>query len=99
MAEKDMGAETEAAAQEALLEMADEVESVGRRLEAIHASLSIPPNEDMMLLGEDEMDVSTEIRSVIECVLADSIGPAVRDLRAAATYKPSPGRKKGRPAP
>jgi hypothetical protein len=53
----------------------------------------------MMLLGEDEMDVSTEIRSVIECVLADSIGPAVRDLRAAAAYKPSPGKKKGLQAP
>jgi hypothetical protein len=98
MAEGDMGAEAEAAAQEALLELANEVESVGRRLEAIRASLSIPPNEGMMLLGEDEMDVSTEIRSVIECVLADSIGPAVRDLRAAATYKPSPDRKKGKQA-
>jgi hypothetical protein len=98
MAEGDMGAEAEAAAQEALLELANEVESIGRKLEAIHASLSIPPNEGMMLLGEDEMDVSTEIRSVIECVLADSIGPAVRDLRAAATYKPSPERMKGKQA-
>ena len=92
-------AEAEAAAQGALLEVAEQVESLGRRLEAIRASLSIPPNEDMMLLGEDEMDVSTEIRSVIECVLADSIGPAVKDLRAAATYRPAPDRKKGKQAP
>ena len=32
--------------------------------------------------------VSTEIRSVIECVLNDSLGPAIRDLAAAASYRP-----------
>jgi predicted trehalose synthase len=99
MADGPMGAEAEASAQEALLEIAEQVEAIGRRLRETHTSLPIPPNEDLMLLGEDEMDVSTEIRSVIECVLADSIGPAVRDLRAAATYKPVPDRKKGKKTP
>jgi hypothetical protein len=99
MADGAEEAEAEAAAQGALLEVAEQVESIGRRLEAIRSSLSIPSNEGTMLLGEDEMDVSTEIRSVIECVLADSIGPAVRDLRAAAAYRPVPDRKKGRQAP
>ena len=94
MAEGDKGGEAETAAREALREMAEQVESIGRRLEEVRASLPIPPNEDMMLLGEDEMDVSTEIRSVIECVLADSIGPAVRDLRAAAAYKSPPGKRR-----
>ena len=37
-----------------------------------------------MLLGEQEMDVATEIRSIIECVLNDSLRPAIRDLAAAA---------------
>jgi hypothetical protein len=41
-----------------------------------------------MLLGEEEMDVSTEIRSTIECVLKDSMEPAIRDLAAAASYQP-----------
>jgi hypothetical protein len=99
MAEGDKGREAETAAREALQEMAQQVESIGRRLEEVRASLPIPPNEDMMLLGEDEMDVSTEIRSVIECVLADSIGPAIRDLRAAAAYKSPPGKRKGRRDP
>jgi hypothetical protein len=40
-----------------------------------------------MLVGEAEMDVATEMRSVIECVLNDSLGPAIRDLRSAAAYK------------
>lgn len=79
----------EIAARLALLKMVEEVESIGRWLAAIHASLPVPPNENMMLLGEDEMDVATEIRSVIECVLADRIGPAARDLRAAAEYRPA----------
>jgi hypothetical protein len=34
------------------------------------------------------MDVSTEVRSVIECVLNDSLHPAIRDLAAAASYRP-----------
>ena len=99
MAEGDKGGEAETAAREALQEMAEQVESIGRRLAEVRASLPIPPNEDMMLLGEDEMDVSTEIRSVIECVLADSIGPAIRDLRAAAAYKSPPDKRKGRQDP
>jgi hypothetical protein len=42
------------------------------------------------------MDVSTEIRSVIECVVNDSILPAIRDLATAAAYRASqPQGKKG----
>ncbi len=33
------------------------------------------------------MDVKTEVRSIIECVLNDSIQPAIRDLRVAAAYR------------
>ena len=29
----------------------------------------------------------TEVRSIIECVLNDSIQPAIRDLRVAAAYR------------
>jgi hypothetical protein len=43
---------------------------------------------------EEEPDVATEVRSIIECVLVDQIGPAVRDLDAAAGYRPK-GRRGG----
>ncbi len=99
MAEGAKDTEAEAAARAELLKIAEEVEAIGRRLKAIHVGLPIPPNEDLMLLGENEMDISTEMRSVIECVLADNIGPAARDLRTAAVYEPSPKGPKGEQAP
>ena len=37
--------------------------------------------------GDEEPDVATEVRAIIECVLADQIDPAVRDLGAAAEYR------------
>lgn len=37
---------------------------------------------------DDNPSVSTEIRTVIDCVLRDSLDPAVRDLRDAADYQP-----------
>ena len=39
-----------------------------------------------MYAGEEEWDFPTEARSVIECVLADWLGPAIRDLQDAAVY-------------
>ena len=90
---EDAGAE--AAARAALLNIVEEVGSVVRRLKAVHASLPVPANEGgLMLAEENEMDAATEIRSVIECVLTDSLGPAARDLQAAAEYLPAarPGR-------
>ena len=38
-------------------------------------------------LGEEEMDVATELRSTIECVLHDCLQPAIRDLSAAAEHR------------
>ncbi len=66
----------------------EELEAIRRRLGDLHARLPVPPQETAMLLGEEEMDVSTEVRSVVECVLADRIEPAIRDLAAAASYRP-----------
>jgi hypothetical protein len=45
-----------------------------------------------MLVGEEEMDFPTEVRSVIECVLNDNLRPAIRDLAVAASFQP---KKKG----
>jgi hypothetical protein len=56
-------------------------------MEEIAAGLPAPENE-AMLLGDEEPDVATEVRSTIECSLADQIGPAIRDLASAAVYRP-----------
>jgi hypothetical protein len=85
--------EIEAAAQADLRGIVEELNGIHSRLESLHARLPVPPEETAMLMGEQEMDVSTEIRSVIECVLNDSLRPAIRDLAAAASYRP---REKGR---
>jgi len=80
--------EVEAAAQAELREIVEELDAARARLEDIHARLPVPPEETAMLMGELETDVSTEVRSIIECVLSDSIRPAIRDLAAAASYRP-----------
>jgi hypothetical protein len=80
--------EAEAAAQEELRRIGEELDAIRSRLVEIHAKLPVSPEETAMLLGEKEMDVSTEVRSIIECVLNDSIQPAIRDLAAAASYRP-----------
>jgi hypothetical protein len=80
--------ELEAAAQAELRKIAKELSTLCLRLEALHDRLPVPPEETAMLMGEAEMDVATEVRSVIECVLNDSLQPAIRDLAAAASYRP-----------
>jgi hypothetical protein len=70
-----------------------EIEQVVRGLEALQAQLQrilsklpVSEREDVMYAGEEDFDFPTEARSVIECVLSDWIGPAIRDLREAAAY-------------
>jgi hypothetical protein len=78
----------EAVAQGELREIVEALDEVRARLEAIHGKLPVAPDETAMLAGEQEMDVATEVRSVIECVLHDSLEPALRDLAVAAAYRP-----------
>jgi hypothetical protein len=80
--------EAEAAAQAELRGIVGDLDAIRARLEEIHARLPVPPEETAMLMGEKELDVATEIRSVIECVLTDSLRPTIRDLAAAASYRP-----------
>jgi hypothetical protein len=88
--------DVEAAARVRLQEAAAQLEALQRQLKEIHDSLPVSSREDLMLLGEEDMDVATETRSVIECVLNDSIQPAIRDLKSVAAYRPSqPGKKRG----
>ena len=81
--------EAERAAQELLRQIVAELEAIGKRLTEIHDGLPVSRGEDLMLLGEEDTDVATEVRLVIECVLNDSIRPAIRDLKSAAAYSPS----------
>lgn len=80
--------EAEAAAQSELRGIAVELDAIRSRLVDLHSRLPVPLQETAMLLGEEEMDIATEVRSVIECVLNDSLGQAIRDLAAAAAYRP-----------
>ena len=79
--------QAETAAQAELRQIAKELEKIHRRLMDLHGSLPVASLEMVMLAGEEELDVTTEVRTIIECVVQDSIKPAIRDLEAAATYQ------------
>lgn len=83
---------SEEAARAALRWIVGDLDTIRGRLAELHACFSVPPEETAMLAGEVAMDFLTEVRSVIECVLNDSLQPAIRDLAAAASYQP---RRKG----
>jgi hypothetical protein len=92
---QNLAGDLEAVAQEKLREIVDELKGIERRLREIHRSLPAPADAETAPEVEDDKDVSTEIRSVIECVLTDSLGPAVRDLETASRYGVKGGRKAG----
>ena len=77
----------EAAAQAALRVIVVALEELRSRLEAVHAHLAASDGA-AMLVGEGGLSVSAELRATIECVLADSLDPAIRDLAAAASHRP-----------
>ena len=62
------------------------LQAFSTELVAIRSSLPPSEREDVMYAGEEEWDFPTEARSVIECVLTDWLGPAIRDLQDAAVY-------------
>ena len=62
------------------------LQAFSTELVAIRSSLPVSVREDVMYAGEEEWDFPTEARSVIECVLADWLGPAIRDLQDASVY-------------
>jgi len=75
-------------AQAKLRKAVDKMEAVRDLLSRVYAEVPVSPREEVMLLGEAEPDVATEVRSAIECVLADRIEPAIRILAEAAAYRP-----------
>lgn len=83
--------ETEAAAAEArALELAAEVEALSAKLRDFHGSIPVSPQEAVMLLGEEDMDFATALRSTIECLLADRLEPAVVELKKMGGLQAAP---------
>lgn len=78
---EDSTPDIRAAVQEHLLPAVAGLEAIQERLRALQESLPAVPDR-----GEEEMDVVTELRSVLGCVLLDSVGPAIRDLQTVAAY-------------
>jgi hypothetical protein len=80
--------EAEAAAQAQLKEIMEKLKAVEKEMREIHKSLDPRESARSGAAAESEADndISTEIRSVIECVLTDSLGPAIRDLQAVVRY-------------
>lgn len=89
--------EAEAAAQAELRQIAEDLDEICDRLADVNQQLPVSPRESAMLLGREEMDVATHVRSVIESVL-NKLWPAVRDLAAAASYRPKGERVKENPS-
>ena len=73
---------TEAEAGAQLRDIGPELESIRLRLLGIHEGLPAPE------AGEEEEEDRVTLRSVIECVLNDSLEPAIHDLRAATAPEP-----------
>jgi hypothetical protein len=70
-----------AAARKQLLAVADVLEAIDFLLRGVQASLPEPAAEAVRLLDVDEMNPSTELRTVVACVRTDWIRSAIRDLR------------------
>jgi len=69
-------------------EIAAELEALAGKLQDLHDGIPVSPREDVMLLGEEDLDVATALRSTSDCVLADHPKPAITELRKWAAYEP-----------
>jgi hypothetical protein len=74
---------TERAAKEEIRDVVRSLEALRFRLVGVRASLPAPTDE--------ETDPAADLRTVIDCVLADSLGPAIRDLNKAMGERPGGG--------
>jgi uncharacterized protein (DUF1501 family) len=77
-----------AAARRCLAVVAHILEGLQALMQDTRASLPTPADlADMEDI--EELDPATEIRAVIDCVLEDWIGPAIRDVRAVIETEPA----------
>jgi hypothetical protein len=77
--------QTVAGARERLRSAVGDLKDVEETLEGIAADLPVSPGE---MESQEVLDEPAELRAVIECVLTDSLRPAIRDLQAAASPGP-----------
>jgi hypothetical protein len=74
------------AAQRQLREIVRDLEAIEFRLVGVEATLPPSPAEADRLedVGKEETDLVAGLRSVIQCVLKDSLQPLIGDLRQAS---------------
>jgi hypothetical protein len=73
--------------EEALAEVRRVLEALTKiRSELRDVAAALPSTLEEAMYAEVDPDAATEVRAVIECVLADQIGPALRDLSAAIEH-------------
>jgi hypothetical protein len=75
---------TAAEAQAALAEVAYQLLALVDTLDAIHAGLPPPPDIDDRQEGRKPYDRATDVLATIECVLTDSLRPAIQSLQRSA---------------
>jgi hypothetical protein len=80
----------ESIAQEQLKILVSILEVAGSHLQRIADALPPSLQEQGETDFQGEPDVTSEVRRIILCVLTDSLGPAIADLRSASTYEPAP---------
>lgn len=78
---EDSTLDLQAAVQEQILPSISELKVIRKRLRAFQESLPETPDP-----GEEEGDAVTELRSVLGCVLLDSLDPTIRDLQAVVAH-------------
>jgi hypothetical protein len=76
----DSKPDVEAEAREEIERSLQELKTMCYRLRGVYASLPVSPREEVMLLGEEEMDFPTEARIILECLVNDSFPAAIRDM-------------------
>jgi hypothetical protein len=85
-----------AAAQAQLREIVHDLEAVKLRLVGVKESLPEPDaGPEAAAADLETLDLRTEIRSVIECVLNDWMAPAIADLGEMAALPASPSEREG----
>jgi hypothetical protein len=75
---------TVARAQAALGEIAYQLLALVDTMDAIHAALPLPPDLVDRQEHRKPYDVATDVLATVECVLADSLRPAIQSLQRSA---------------
>jgi hypothetical protein len=81
-----------AEAQDELQVLVEQLKGIQKSLRSLRGRLPAPTAGGVEGENEEQSDVAQELTSVIDCVLTDSVGPAIRDLEAASLYR---GKKEG----